>query len=419
MGSMWIDHSTPFLPSAGSGRAVQGAPDHDTEIEQTASSRSRRRSADRGGRNRGGQAAVWLLNPAGIGADCHDERSSRPQPAAAAVQSNAEAKAGVGGRLASDGYLHHPTCRAASTSAGLIGENVGLRLKRQAIEQGTWRRRATGPTSRPRWNGVGVGYATVQHRLRSGLHRSAGLGHPHSHNAAMAPPAPANGVPIRPTAPGSIPGRFWRSRINSQQESTLRMRRLVQLQVWWRHRGGGDTQAGAAVLVSSAGTTITISISGFEPNVSFACTGGKAVVSNGAATLTSSPAVTCAALTQVNVTGDSCTVVVGSELNRRCSPPAQAQHRVGRQRRRGDRDQNADTIDTGGQRRPPCAEAGGQHLARDGQRHVDHVPRRVRCCGRRAVARRRQHDPDAVELRFQPPPGRRTWSARCRRRHGR
>lgn len=108
--------------------------------------------------------------------------------------------------------------------------------------------------------------------------------------------------------------------------------------------------AGAAVVVSSAGTTITVSISGFEPNVSFACTGGKAVVSNGATTLTSSPAVTCAALTQVNVTGDSNTQVVdGSGLNSTLFT-AKPKLNIGL----GDgvdevtETQNADTIDTGG-----------------------------------------------------------------------
>jgi len=61
--------------------------------------------------------------------------------------------------------------------------------------------------------------------------------------------------------------------------------------------------AGAAVSVSSAGTTITVTMTGYE-SASFRCTGGNVVVANASTTFTPSPAVSCAALTQVTVNGD-------------------------------------------------------------------------------------------------------------------
>ncbi len=75
------------------------------------------------------------------------------------------------------------------------------------------------------------------------------------------------------------------------------------------------TPAGAAVSVTSAGTTINVSLSGAE-TVSFRCTSGTVRVVNTTSTFTPSPAVTCAALTQVTITGDSgIQVVDASGLN--------------------------------------------------------------------------------------------------------
>jgi len=108
--------------------------------------------------------------------------------------------------------------------------------------------------------------------------------------------------------------------------------------------------AGAAVAVTSSGTTITVALSSYEPSITFRCTSGKVVVANGTTTFTPSPAVTCAALTQVTVTGDSQTQYVdGSGLNAAAftaKPKLNAS--LGDGVDKLTETQNADTIDLGG-----------------------------------------------------------------------
>lgn len=108
--------------------------------------------------------------------------------------------------------------------------------------------------------------------------------------------------------------------------------------------------AGATVVVSSAGTQMTVNVTGYEDDVTFRCTGGNAVVSNGTSTFTPSPAVTCAALTQVNVTGDSNTQEVdGSGLNAVAfAAKPKLNIALGQGVDTVTETRNADTIDTGG-----------------------------------------------------------------------
>jgi len=107
--------------------------------------------------------------------------------------------------------------------------------------------------------------------------------------------------------------------------------------------------AGAAVAVSSAGTTITANLTGKE-SISFRCTGGKAVVANETTTFTPAPSVSCSALTQVNVTGDSGNQDVdGAGLNAAAfTAKPKLNVGLGQGIDSAVETQNADTIDLGG-----------------------------------------------------------------------
>lgn len=143
----------------------------DTEIEQTASSRSRRQKLLIG--------AAGILVAVGLLSGCLNSRQESVRTAMTndrhahnlqqlRVQSDAQAKAQAWAeRLASDGYLHHSNLQSGIHVRWCsLGENVGYGPSVPAIEDAYMA--SAGHRANilsTKWTGVGVGYATSGTRV--------------------------------------------------------------------------------------------------------------------------------------------------------------------------------------------------------------------------------------------------------------